>query len=338
MTSREEIVCAALKKYPNVPSMTLARGLYARFPQEFPTVNAARQSIRYRRGQNGKRMRERRKVKKELFKPEGSTSPFESLPVGLKEYDDWTPYNVEGNYVLVIADTHVPYHDKAALEIALEQGYKKGVDTILMLGDWFDFYSVSNWIKDPRRRNFAAEIQTSYEMLATIRDVFGDSMRIVAKVGNHEERLERYMKVKAPELLDVEVLKIDTLFNRGGRHDNTDLGITVVGDKRIVKIGNLNCIHGHEFGQTMFSPVNPARGLYLRGKETALCAHYHQTSEHSETTMTGDATVCWSVGCLSDMHPDYRPINKWNHGFALVRRDGNDFYVKNRKIIDGKVY
>ena len=32
-------------------------------------------------------------------------------------------------------------------------------------------------------------------------------------VGNHEERLEKYMRVKAPELLDCEAFKIEELLD-----------------------------------------------------------------------------------------------------------------------------
>jgi hypothetical protein len=170
-----------------------------------------------------------------------------------------------------------------------------------------------------------------HEILSTIRQAFPDA-EIVYKVGNHEERWERYLRVKAPEIIGLEILNFAEIIKADS------VGMTVVSDKRIVKIGKLNCIHGHEFGNTFASPVNPARGLYLKGKETSIGAHYHQTSSHSEKSMTDDITVCWSVGCLCDMRPDYRPINKWNHGLAVVTSDGEQFHVENRRVINGKVY
>lgn len=50
-------------------------------------------------------------------------------------------------------------------------------------------------------------------------------------------------------------------------------------------------------------------------------------------------TGTWSTGCLCDLHPDYAPLNKWNHGFAFVEVfNGGKFEVQNLFISDGKVY
>jgi len=38
------------------------------------------------------------------------------------------------------------------------------------------------------------------------------------------------------------------------------------------------------------------------------------------------------------MHPDYAPMNNWNHGFIEVEMDGDDFTVHNYKILNGKIY
>jgi hypothetical protein len=53
--------------------------------------------------------------------------------------------------------------------------------------------------------------------------------------------------------------------------------------------------------------------------------------------MNGNITTTWSVGCLSELHPMYMPLNKWNHGFAIVDIDKEDFQVTNKRIHNGKV-
>jgi hypothetical protein len=47
----------------------------------------------------------------------------------------------------------------------------------------------------------------------------------------------------------------------------------------------------------------------------------------------------WSLGCMCELHPPYMPLNKWNHGFAIVDLDdnGTDFEVRNKRILKGKV-
>ena len=328
---RSDIVKEYLTEWPDVPSLTLARMIYRENTSVFSGVEAVRNSIRLYRDVCGDK--NRRAVKDKSFANwEGKLSPFNAIPEGLKAFDDWSPYNIEGEKILVLADPHIPYHNKDALQMALEYGHSLNVDTVLLLGDWNDHYAVSFWEKDPRKRDFESELETSKRILGIVRDAF-PSAKIIYDLGNHEERYDRYMRVKAPELLGVKQFKFESIM------ELDKFNIEIIGDKRIIKIGRLHCIHGHEFGRSGGSPVNPARWLYLRGKETALCAHFHQSSQHTETTMSGDVISTWSVGCLSDLHPDWLPINKWNLGFAVVQRfDELNFRVDNKRIINAEIW
>jgi hypothetical protein len=103
-------------------------------------------------------------------------------------------------------------------------------------------------------------------------------------------------------------------------------------------VGNLNIAHGHEFPSGISSPVNIARGLYLRAKANAICGHHHKTSSHTETNINDEIVITYSVGCLCELHPLYMPINSWNHGLALitVTKDG-DVDVQNKRIKDGRI-
>lgn len=325
-----EIVKEYIPRFPDTPSKTLANLIYKENQNVFTNHESLRSLVRYYRGQSGNADRKKR-PEDEYRKERGEYNPFDDLPEGLTYYNEWEPYIVEGERVLCIADIHSPYYDKRAVTTALKYGVRKKADTVLVLGDLIDFFAVSFWEKDPRKRNIQNEINMTVGMLEFIRNLFPDA-NIIIKIGNHDERIERYLKVKAPELLGFKALSYDSIF------DAERLGVDTVPDKRLVQIGGLNCIHGHEFNKSFFSPVNPARGLYLRGKENAICAHYHRTSEHAEKTMTDDVTVCWSIGCLCDLRPTYAPYNAWNHGCAMIYRDGDNFYVKNRKIINGEIY
>jgi len=77
--------------------------------------------------------------------------------------------------------------------------------------------------------------------------------------------------------------------------------------------------------------------LFTRAKVSAMQGHNHQTSEHTETDMNGKIVTTYSVACLSELHPLYLPLNKWNNGFALVEIDGKEFHVQNKRIYKGKV-
>jgi hypothetical protein len=137
--------------------------------------------------------------------------------------------------------------------------------------------------------------------------------------------------MKANELTGVEEFNLEAIIKKRAN-------VEVISDKRIIKAGNLNILHGHEFQGGVFSPVNIARGLFLKAKVNAMQGHNHQTSEHSERDLEGKITTTWSVGCLSELHPAYMPINKWNHGFSMVQiEDNGSFEVQNKRIHQGKL-
>jgi hypothetical protein len=55
--------------------------------------------------------------------------------------------------------------------------------------------------------------------------------------------------------------------------------------------------------------------------------------------MVDNIVACWTVGCLCELHPEYRPMNNWNNGFAIIEQLGEgEFLVDNKRVINGKVY
>lgn len=329
MKTSGEIVTAVLRRYPDTPTMTLARKISKENPAVFNTLDTARAAVRYYRGKCGRRNR-RRLTDKTYVRESFSQDVFEKLPEPLTEYKDFKPYELSPGKWLVLADLHVPYYRKEELILTLQWARKQKVDGIILLGDIADFYSVSWWVRDPRRRNFSRDRDALLAVLGVIRSIF-PKQPIIYKVGNHEERLERYLRVKAPELIGTELFNFERII------EAQRFGIKTIADRRALKLDRLYLIHGHEFGQGSYNPVNPARTLYLRGKEIALCAHYHQTSQETDRSLADIFTSCWSVGCLCDLHPEYRPFNNWNYGFAVIDATG-DFVVDNKKIINGQIY
>jgi hypothetical protein len=203
---------------------------------------------------------------------------------------------------------------------------------ILLNGDIADHYSISRWQTDPRLRDFPGEINAVKFFLKGLREQFPKA-RIIYKHGNHEERYDKFLQLKAPELLEVEQFSWKSIFGLD------DYGIELVTNKRPIKLGELNVIHGHEYVFQISNPVNPARGLYLRSKVHCLGGHFHQTSQHSEKNLEQSVVSTWSTGALCDLHPEYRPLNPWNHGFAFVETDhAGAFRVDNLRIVDGEVW
>lgn len=251
------------------------------------------------------------------------------LPEAIPTFIGWEPYKIPGpNKVLILSDVHVPFHDEQALQLALK-GSKP--DIILLNGDQIDFYSVSRWEREPTTGLLQKEITLTGKFLKYLRSRFPKA-EIIWKDGNHEERWCKFLSSKAPELHGLECLQFPALFNFH------NLGIHYVTDKKPILLGKLPVLHGHEYNFPIQNPVNPARGLFLKAKTSAMCGHMHTTSSHAEKTLLGEIHSTFSVGCLCNMLYRYSPINNHNHGFARVDiANDNGFHVNNYKVIRGKV-
>ena len=311
----------------DMPTLTLARIMYKENKEAFKDVEDARHSLRYIEGKTGKGNLCKTVTKSELYMTEERSRNPWKLPES--EESKYDPYILKAKKLIVLSDIHVPYHSISALNCAFDKIAEEKPDAILLNGDTIDFYGLSRFMKDPRKRSVAHELQALNEFLDVLQQ-FG--AKIIYKLGNHDERYEHYLMHKAPELLGISDFKFENLLRASERK------MDVVGEKRIIKANKLNIIHGHEY-PSVFSPVNIARGLYMKGKVSAMQGHNHQTSEHTETDMNGKSVTAWSLGCLSELNPAYMPLNKWNHGFAIVDLSDNleDFHVRNYRINKGKI-
>lgn len=322
-----EIVSRLVAAHPDAPAQTLARRLIAECNGAL-TLNQANCRIRRAFGVMGK-MQRAEATNRSAFRPPRQAGEVPQLPPS--KADPWEPFTLEPGTIGVLSDIHVPYHDETALRAAVDCLAGERVDTLVLNGDWMDFYSISRHEKNPKHRNLRGELDAAREFLRWVRHQF-PLARIVAKDGNHEERWERWLWQHAPEISDEPEMRLDRWMKLG------DLEIEHVGDKRIVLAGKLPILHGHEKGNGISSPVNQARGAFLRLHHTVLEGHGHRTSTHAEPDMFGRETVCFSTGCLCDMRPRYAVLNKWNHGAARVQihADGS-FDVTNFRIVNGKV-
>ncbi len=200
----------------------------------------------------------------------------------------------------IISDVHIPYHHEQALTAAVGHLKKRNIDTLLLLGDICDFYQISRWQKDPRKRRFTEEVKAIKSGLEWLRSEFPKA-RIIWKdetmknAGNTsfgtEHRDLRFASCTIPALLDFE-----------------KWGIEYVTDQRPIMVGKLPCLHGHELPKGMASPVNMARGAFLRTLHSMLCGHGHRTSTHVEADMFGKEIAVWSIGCLAAENPEYQRI------------------------------
>lgn len=322
MINKSQLTSEFIKRYQNTDGTSkyskkkLGQMLHHEYPDLFKDSEAARFHIRIITDAAG--IKSNKKV------------DWKGVQLPKPEKNDFSKVIVNQKRIAFLSDIHFPYHDEEALTAALIHVNEWNPDCLLLGGDIIDCYHLSNFEKDKRQRSFKYELDILKSFFIQIRDQF-PKIRIIYKIGNHEERYEKQILQNIPELIELEYFHFENVI------EASKYGIEVVKNKRIIKAGRLNICHGHELPRGMAAPVNPARGFFLRTKSSTIGGHHHQSSEHVENNLNGEIIGAWSVGCLCDLYPHYMPINKWNHGFALIENYGDDFRVDNKKIIKGKV-
>lgn len=315
------------KKFPDSPTLTLAKKLYKENTKLYRNVEHARSCIRSIRGLSGHN-KNNLKDKSLVKEPAYNYNPFD-LPQSKSEPREVWKLPKSLSKVLLLSDIHFPYQDNEALTTALKYGRDNNVDAIFLNGDILDFYQCSFHEKDPRVTSIADELEMGREFFKTLRKNFPKAM-IYYITGNHEARLERYLRVKAPELLDIQEFRVDVLLRVA------ESGIHYLPHGTKCYFGKLLVEHGDKMKGS--GGVNPARSLFAKLKRHAICGHFHRTSEATEKVYDGDVVVTYSTGCLCELEPRYMEVNNHNHGFAMVEMDGENFKVRNLKIVNGKVY
>ena len=313
----------------DMPNLKLARIMYNENKLLFKDVEDARSKLRYIEGKDGDKRRKQVAGSEFVLDTPRSYNPYKLPP---SEETEYTPFIIKGyKKVGIMTDVHLPYHNMIALTEAIRYLKAEKVDALLLNGDIIDCFQLSRFMKDPKKRDFKYEL----DCLKLFFDILNKELncKIFFKIGNHEVRYQHFLLQKAHELIGIEDFEFSNLIKARER------GIDIIDSNRFMKLNDLNGIHGHEYIGGVSAPVNIARGLYLRGKVSAFQGHNHSTSEHTETNMDGKITTTWSIGCLSELHPAYMPLNKWNHGVAMVELDSNgiDYQFHNKRIFKGKI-
>jgi len=336
--TKKEIAIEMMDKFPNMSNAMTAKKLHKEYPSLFTSIELARTHVRAIRGALANVGTKSRVGKSTTAVPRFiRETPWQQLmPKSTAEITE--PVVLSGKRkVLILSDIHFPFHDEAALMVALEHGHKEGCDTVILNGDTIENYGISRWEPDPRKRDLQHELQTCREGIAMIRSAFPKA-EMYFKFGNHDDRLEQYLTKNAPLLLDVPECSLESLLKLD------ELKIKVVRSKQVIKSGKLLILHGHELPKGLANPVCAAKRLYDRLRTTSICGHFHQHSNYTDAIgiiSAGDkkVTSCWTTGCLCDLSPDYAISNNWTHGFAIqeLHADGN-FTLYNNMIIAGKVH
>ncbi len=213
-------------------------------------------------------------------------------------------FNNKLESILIIPDTHRPYHDTKAWKLMLEVGKNMQPQHIITIGDYVDFFSVSSHSKNPTRKmQLQDEIDDALEGLDEL-DKLGAKNKIYIG-GNHEDRLTRYLQDKAPELFNV--VKIPDLLSLESR------GWTYVPYKSHVKIGKLHFTH--DVGAAGRNATFKALDTY---QHSIITGHAHRLQYIVEGNAIGEFKLSAQFGWLGDSNQiDYMSRANVNKNWAL---------------------
>lgn len=235
---------------------------------------------------------------------------------------------------LIVPDVHAPYHDKRAWKVLLKAAESRHWDYCVVLGDFFDMYAVSAHSKNPAiSRLLSKEAVACQKVLQELDASLGPKCARKFALGNHEDRLDRYVRDKAPELHGV-------ISARSLLPDNWD----VYQYKTSFRIGKL--FFTHDLGSAGHTAA--ARAMRAYGGNVVI-GHVHSINMTVAGNARGDSHVGASFGWLGDrdaidyMHRDKTAMD-WHLGFGSFAMDekGNAWLqahpiINYRTVLDGKV-
>jgi len=321
-------------KFPDMPTLGLAKLMYKKNKSSFTDIEDARGRLRYIEGKMGGKMKKELGKKAGVFvKDEARLLNPYKLPESWSKERQQFKLPLACNKIGFISDLQVPFHDVVAIETACKWLRTKDINTLFINGDLADFYQLSSFIKDARKRNFKAELEDIKEVLKWLRAEFPLCTIYYNLDANHEYRYERWMMQKAPELLDISNFCLEDVLGL------SELKIKPIKGYDHVMIGKLPVVHGDTIFRGFGSPVSKARTVWLKAKHSCIASHVHQTDEYNTKDIHGKVFTTWTTGCLMSLNVEYNPHgNEYNHGCAYIEVEPNgDFHVENKRIYNGKI-
>jgi predicted phosphodiesterase len=216
-------------------------------------------------------------------------------------------------------DEHFPFQDDRAREVAMQIVQDFQPDLLITLSDGIDFYNISAFDKNPTRvaTNLQKEIdawvkgQLEWSSAAP-------SAKKKAVLGNHEDRLRRYLW-RHPEIASLDELKFESLlkFDKLGiEWSGNDYGYD-----EILLHKRLLVKHGH-----LIRNKSAMSGYAELEKErfttSVLTGHTHRGGVSYVSTRFG-IQAAYEGFCLCKLDPEYTSNPNWQQGITLFEVNDN---------------
>ena len=243
------------------------------------------------------------------------------LPSSRKHVD------VERN--IVINDLHIPFHDPRAVSIALAVVADLQPAYVTYDGDICDFYAVSKFNKDPKRATcFQEELDESRAILTDFVKAAPNAKHVFVR-GNHEARLENFLRADAPALSGLRDMTVQRQLGLD------ELGIEYVAGKGREAYTTYGPIRIGHFNKVAKNSAYTAKLLLDKNAESLVQGHTHRLGTSYRTYPGGRMIVGVEGGCLCDLDPEYVSDPDWQQGFTIITKliESDRFHVQQVPIV-----
>lgn len=212
-------------------------------------------------------------------------------------------------------DTHCPDHDKRAVACAVQALRVVKPQELLILGDFLDCKAPARWSRGRAEEYVAGldhEAAAGRGVLAQIRSVYDGPISFIE--GNHEERIDTYVRNCAPGLVGI-VPGVPELLDFAGF--NVELR-----EQPYPIAPGVRAIHGVKLTSTQQAAGQSAFKERMRLGHSIVQGHTHRLGVGWDSQ---ERSRFWlEAGCLLDFgKAEYVPFlnPNWQQGFAMVHED-----------------
>ncbi|NUR00390.1 MAG: hypothetical protein HOY79_28830 [Streptomyces sp.] len=245
--------------------------------------------------------------------------------------------------ILCLPDYQVPYHDAKLVRTLTRLVGDLQPDKVVHVGDFLDSPEPSRWNKGAAGE-YAGTLQKSLDqasdVLIDLRVVYDGP--IVLKLGNHDRRIQDYVRRYAPALAPLRALDFGRLIGADR------LNVEICHDVYEVAPGWL-VAHGDEGSLSRYAG-GTAAGLAQKFGKSVVCGHTHRAGLIPHSTGYNGRTRSlfgMEIGHAMDLkRAGYLKAGSanWQQGFGVLRTDGKTTIPKlvpviNRRFeLDGAIY
>lgn len=214
---------------------------------------------------------------------------------------------------LIIPDCHHPSVDRKAWDLLLKVGTSEKIDTVVIIGDFGDFASVTSHAKNAQARTImlADELSACNEALHELEAIKAKNHIFV--MGNHEDRLSRYINERCPELHGLYGTSVESALRLEHR------GYDVVPYRSHIYRDGVYYTH-----DTGSAGLNAHRTSLQKFQRDVVIGHTHRIGFETKRTINGTPITGFMCGWLGDadkcagyMHAA-SSMTDWCHGFGMA--------------------